>query len=113
MGNYYILYYTAGFDGFFIMPFQELLEGTSYSVILSFRHDVVIQSVSNIDTGENCTARPINSKTVNISCFDLLYGASYSPSVEGMASLDNGGHLEFTTHFDFATEELPIISGTG
>lgn len=108
-----ILYYIAGFDGFTIIPIQDELQGTSYLVILSFTHDVVIEGFANIDNSENCTATPINSKTMTISCIDLLYGTSYSLIIEGMTSLDDGSPLKFTVPLGFTTGELPVMSETG
>ena len=88
------------------------MEGNLYFVTLSFVHNVVIESITQFQNGENCTANSNASKTVNISCSDLLYATSYTLSVRGTANLEDDSicELAFTAFLNFITEDKPVTT---
>ena len=101
--------FTSDLDGFTVTQSQELPEETSYSILLSFSHDVLIESVGVSPNGNvaSCIANNQTSKRVMLSCSDLSNSTTYSVTVQGNASLNNSEsgyqYLEFTVSLDFST----------
>ena len=83
--------FTSDLDGFIVTPSPALPEETSYSVLLSFSHDIVIESVglSPHGNGANCSANNQTSKQLMLNCSDLSDSTTYSITVQGKASLNN------------------------
>ena len=101
--------FTSDLDGFTVTQSQELPEETSYSVLLSFSHDVLIESVevSPQGNGASCNANNETSNRVMLSCSDLSNSTTYSVTVQGKASLNNSEsgykYSEFAVSLDFST----------
>ena len=88
------------------------MSGTSYSITLSFKHDVIVQTVILIGMGKDYNASNTTMKTVTISCSELLHATWYTLSVQGLATLVTGEtvHLAFVVSHAFETDEQPIVS---
>ena len=103
------LYFTSDLDGFTVEHSRELPEETSYSVLLSFSHDVLIERVGVSPSGNraNCNANNQTSKQVILSCSDLSNSTTYSVTVQGKASLNNSEsgyqYSQFAVSLDFST----------
>ena len=81
----------------------------SYSVALSFSHDILIESVgvSPQGNGASCNANNQTSKRVILSCSDLSNSTTYSVTVRGKASLNisesGDQYSQFVVSLDFST----------
>ena len=101
--------FTADLDGFIVTPSQKLPEEMSYSILLSFSHDILIESVgvSPQGNGASCNANSQTSKRVMLSCSDLSNSTTYSITVQGKASLNNSEsgyqYSQFVVSLDFST----------
>ena len=100
--------FTSDLDGFTVTQSQEFPGETSYSVLLSFSHDVLESvEVSPDRNGAVCIANKQTSKQVMLSCSDLSNSTTYSVTVEGKASLNDSEtgyqYLEFAVSLEFTT----------
>ena len=113
IGTLFLCIFATDFDGFSVVPSQEVVEETFYSVLLSFAHDVIVHSVSQPGNGAHCNGNAVTGRMVALSCTSLLSATHYSLVLQGRANLFNNselGLLEFEVMVDFSTGaplELP------
>ena len=101
--------FISDLDGFTVTRSQGSAKETSYSVILSFSHNVINESVevSPDRNGASCIANKQTSKQVMLNCSDLSNSTSYSVTVQGKASMNDSEtgyqYTEFAVSLDFTT----------
>ena len=109
----YIYKLIADFDEFSMAIGDESISGEHYSVTVIFSYEVIVQSISGLESHESCSINSIQFiKTAKISCSNLNYNTSYTFIFQGLINFtDTVVPPEFNVNFVTMTLENEQVTG--